>query len=82
MDMSKSRTYTHEFLAMWREKCHWIDESHQVGHEPSKEWWDGSKAREWSNFFDPNSEYELPVLCPDSDCGAICRTFLASSVGY
>ncbi|KAL3683154.1 hypothetical protein R1sor_001176 [Riccia sorocarpa] len=64
----RSRSFCHEMLTMWRSRSRWM-----IGSEPSataplptypiKDWWDGTRAKELSWFWDPAVEYELPVVC-------------------
>ena len=56
------RSICHELLAMWRERETWLH-SHVNSRKVYKEWWHGSRAAELAYFWDPEREYELPVLC-------------------
>jgi len=60
--------------ARWREKEHWLINTAHI-HASRKEQWDGSHFTELSWFWDPQSEWTLPVLCPF--CNAvICATIV------
>ncbi|KAL3696395.1 hypothetical protein R1sor_010471 [Riccia sorocarpa] len=65
----KSRTFCHEMLTMWRARQKWLPRvTDTCSSEPSptfpiKEWWDGSRIKEISWFWNPTVEFELPVIC-------------------
>ncbi|KAL3690508.1 hypothetical protein R1sor_016817 [Riccia sorocarpa] len=65
--LCKSRSYCHAMLSMWRARAKWlVPRSPEVELAPSfpiKEWWDGTKAKEISWFWDPNCQFELPIYC-------------------
>lgn len=72
-----SRSVCHEMLTMWREQARWLHPrttvGGTVGDESVQEWWDGSKAKEISWFWDPSATFELPVLC--RECYNCYQTF-------
>ncbi|KAL3686430.1 hypothetical protein R1sor_009004 [Riccia sorocarpa] len=61
----RSRSFCHSMLAMWRAKHKWFrhDETELAPSFPIKDWWDGSKAKEISWFWDSDISWELPVIC-------------------
>lgn len=71
--MCQSRTLCHEFLTMWRHRTNWLNKELHDYPDSIKDFWDGSKVREWSNFWDPTKTYELPVIC--SYCQKAYATF-------
>ncbi|KAL3692486.1 hypothetical protein R1sor_006137 [Riccia sorocarpa] len=60
-----SQSFCHSMLAMWRAKHKWFrhDETELAPSFPIKDWWDGSKAKEISWFWDSDISWELPVVC-------------------
>lgn len=73
--LSKSRTICHKFLRMWRNKERWLGK-HQMEHpDHINEFWDGKKCRETQTFWNPNSSFELPVICEQSFCKKAYTTF-------
>ncbi|KAL3701819.1 hypothetical protein R1sor_019841 [Riccia sorocarpa] len=61
----RSRTYCHAMLSMWRAKHRWfqLEETELAPTFPIKDWWDGTKAKEVSWFWDSETTWELPVAC-------------------
>ncbi|KAL3696704.1 hypothetical protein R1sor_010780 [Riccia sorocarpa] len=61
----RSRSFCHSMLAMWRAKHKWFrhDETELAPSFPIKDWWDGSKTKEISWFWDSDISWELPVVC-------------------
>lgn len=56
----------HKLLAHWREKEHWLNRNE--GWHTKKELWDGERFAELSWFWDPNTEWCLPVRCQYPGC--------------
>ncbi|KAL3682715.1 hypothetical protein R1sor_000737 [Riccia sorocarpa] len=75
----RSRTYCHSMLSMWRAKHRWFmpDETavNVVPTFPIKDWWDGTKAKEISWFWDSGKTWELPVVC--AACQEVYQAFPA-----
>lgn len=59
--------------AHWKERNHWLPPERKDGWgwSPKKEFWDGTRFAELAYFWDPNSEWILPLRCPENDCTAI-----------
>ena len=57
-----SATFCQKMTAHLKEKDHWINEQNIC--DVKKELWDGSRFSELSWFWDPLSEWTLPVQCP------------------
>lgn len=66
--VTKSRTLCYELLKMWRNKERWLGKDLKEHPEQIYEFWDGEKCRATQQFWDPNSFYELPVVCEKSYC--------------
>ncbi|KAL3686596.1 hypothetical protein R1sor_009170 [Riccia sorocarpa] len=75
----RSRTYCHSMLSMWRAKHRWFmpDEMavNVVPTFPIKEWWDGTKEKDISWFWDSGKTWELPVVC--AACQEVYQAFPA-----
>ncbi|KAL3689960.1 hypothetical protein R1sor_016269 [Riccia sorocarpa] len=71
----RSRTYCLAMLSMWRAKHRWfhLEETELAPTFPIKDWWDGTKAKEVSWFWDSEATWELPVAC--SLCLEVYQTF-------
>lgn len=78
--MTKSRTFCHEFLSMWFNKDKWLNTEVNYAPEYIYDFWDGQKCRDYREFWDPNSTYELPVICDQPYCKKIYRAFPRSHV--
>lgn len=61
--MCSSRTVCHDLQTMWREKDRWFRENPNSAPDVYREWWDGYRAKHVSYFWDPDSEFQLPVVC-------------------
>ena len=59
----------YKLLSHWREKEHWLNRN--KGWHVKKELWDGERFAELSWFWDPNTEYCLPVRCQYPGCNNI-----------
>ena len=59
----------YKLLSHWREKEHWLNRNE--GWHVKKELWDGKRFAELSWFWDPNTEYCLPVRCQYPGCNNI-----------
>ena len=59
--------------AHWKEKSHWMPRVRQEewGWEPKKEFWDGTRFAQLAYFWDPDTEWTLPVRCPVNGCGYV-----------
>lgn len=66
--LTKSRTICHELMRMWRNKERWLGKDLQEHPEHIYDFWDGEKCRATQEFWDPNSVYELPVICESYYC--------------
>lgn len=73
--LMRCNSIVHDFLRMWRERRNWQGLPPMENPHVINEWWDGNKAREWSNFFDSNAIYELPQVCPNAKCKSAFRAF-------
>ncbi|KAL3681159.1 hypothetical protein R1sor_024115 [Riccia sorocarpa] len=75
----RSRTYCHSMLSMWRAKHRWFmpDKTavNVVPTFPIKDWWDDTKAKEISWFWDSGKTWELPVVC--AACQEVYQAFPA-----
>ena len=56
----------YKLLSHWREKEHWLNRNE--GWHTKKELWDGKRFAELSWFWDPNTEWCLPVRCQYPGC--------------
>lgn len=59
----------YKLLSHWREKEHWLNRNE--GWHTKKELWDGDRFAELSWFWDPNTEWCLPVRCCYPGCNNI-----------
>lgn len=66
--MCLSRTMCHEFWEFWRHKEAWEGRSVDFIPNKFKEFWDGSKVREYAPFWDPRLDWEVPIVCPNPTC--------------
>jgi hypothetical protein len=55
-----------KMTAHWKEKEHWFRRTE--GWPLKKEVWDGDRFADLSWFFDPESEWCLPVRCTTANC--------------
>ncbi|MCO5591538.1 hypothetical protein L7F22_045524 [Adiantum nelumboides] len=65
--LTRSQSICHEFLEMWRNKKRWLDNSCISEDTKIHEFWDGTKCKNFEDFWNPNSHFELPVICPNSE---------------
>ena len=59
--------------AHWKEKSHWLPRVRQEKWDwaPKKEFWDGTCFAQLAYFWDPETEWTLPVRCPVNGCGCV-----------
>ncbi|MCO5560550.1 hypothetical protein L7F22_014165 [Adiantum nelumboides] len=75
--ISTSRSVCHELLTMWRHRERWLDtEGTYVVPTEIHEFWDGAKCREFQDFWNPTSSFELPVIC--EHCGYAYKAWPSS----
>lgn len=74
----KSKTNCHDLLNMWRRKERWLGEEINAQPDSICEFWDGSKCREVQDFWNPNAEYELPMVCGNPKCNKVYTTYPTS----
>lgn len=70
-----SRSLCHENLALWRNRDAWKDLPSDFEPATIKEFWDGSKFKEYASFWDPQMEWEVPIVCPNPTCKRTFRAF-------
>ena len=70
---SSSPSMCQRMTAHWKEKSHWMPVERQEGWgwEPKKEFWDGTRFAQLAYFWDPETEWTLPVRCPVNGCGYV-----------
>ncbi|MCO5609473.1 hypothetical protein L7F22_063700 [Adiantum nelumboides] len=73
--LTRSQSICHEFLEMWRNKKWWLDNSCISEDTKIHEFWDGTKCKNFEDFWNPNSHFELPVICPNSECKQAYRAW-------
>jgi len=73
--MCLSRTLCYENLALWRSKQTWRGLPVNFTPASIKEFWDGSKFKEYAPFWDPKMEWELPIICANPMCKHSFRAF-------
>ncbi|MCO5587093.1 hypothetical protein L7F22_041039 [Adiantum nelumboides] len=73
--LTRSQSICHEFLEMWRNKKRWLDNSCISEDTKIHEFWDGTKCKNFEDFWNPNSHFELPVICPNSECKQAYRAW-------
>lgn len=61
--LSGGEVQLNKFLKMWRHKENWLPESSRGSDARVKEFWDGSKVREFQEFWNPMGYFELPIIC-------------------
>ena len=68
-----SQKMCEKISAHWKEKEHWLSEENREnwGYPLKKEIWDGKQFARLQYFWNPNSEWILPVACPVDGCGRI-----------
>lgn len=71
----RSRTICHNFLTLWRNKEVWRGHPKEFISDSIKDFWDGSKFREYQEFWDPESSWEGPQVCPMPHCKRTYRAF-------
>ncbi|MCO5591175.1 hypothetical protein L7F22_045156 [Adiantum nelumboides] len=73
--LCQSEVYCHDFLTMWRDKDKWLGK--QVSDYPKRihEVWHGEKVRLYQEFWDPDSFWQAPVVCPNVNCKMAYRAF-------
>ena len=78
--LTKSHSLCLDLLTMWHNKKRWLGKQQNEQLEYVNEFWDGTKCREYQQFWDPNSAYELPIICKQSHCKKAYRAFPNSQV--
>ncbi|MCO5609470.1 hypothetical protein L7F22_063697 [Adiantum nelumboides] len=73
--LTRSQSICHEFLEMRRNKKRWLDNSCISEDTKIHEFWDGTKCKNFEDFWNPNSHFELPVICPNSECKQAYRAW-------
>jgi hypothetical protein len=62
-------------LMTWRVKDRWLGKDPKVLPKIIKEHFDASKFREHHAFWNPEGEWEAPVICPNSKCSHFFQAF-------
>jgi len=70
-----SRTLCHDFLEFWRNEDAWKGLPEDFMPRRIQEFWDGSKVREYAAFWDPQLEWEVPIVCPNPMCKRSFQAF-------
>ncbi|MCO5605605.1 hypothetical protein L7F22_059788 [Adiantum nelumboides] len=73
--LTRSQSICHKFLEMWRNKKRWLDNSCISEDTKIHEFWDGTKCKNFEDFWNPNSHFELPLICPNSECKQAYRAW-------
>ena len=71
--MCRSRSMCHKLLHVWRNKDKWLGKDIDWVPEKIEEHYDGSKFRECQAFWDPEKEWETPVICQNTNCSHLFR---------
>ncbi len=59
----------------WKTKDRWLGKDPKVLAEVIKEHFDGSKFCEYQTFWNPEGEWEAPVICHSNKCSHSFQTF-------
>ncbi|MCO5577982.1 hypothetical protein L7F22_031820 [Adiantum nelumboides] len=73
--LCKSETLCYDFLRMWRSKERWINQPPSAYPDHINEYWDGEKIRIYQDFWNPDKEWEAPIICEDPKCLRAHRAF-------
>jgi len=73
--LCRSKSICERMLMTWKAKDRWLGKDPKVLEKVIKEHFDGSKFREYQAFWNPEGEWEAPVICPSSKCSHFFQTF-------
>lgn len=73
--LCKSEAICWDFLKMWRAKDRWLNKTTNEQPEFIDEFWDGEKTRLYQDFWNPQKEWELPIVCRNPNCQRAHTTF-------
>ncbi|MCO5555122.1 hypothetical protein L7F22_008663 [Adiantum nelumboides] len=79
--LCKSEAICWDFLRMWRARDRWLDKTVNEQPEFIDEFWDVEKTRMYQNFWNPQKEWEPPILCSNPNCRRAHRAFPPELIG-
>ena len=74
-----TKTVCFKLLHSWRNRVRWLGRDVSFVSEKIEENFDGSKFREIQDFFNPETEWEAPVICQNPECRHAYRAFPSKS---
>ena len=74
-----TKTVCFKLLHSWRNRVCWLGRDVSFVSEKIEENFDGSKFREIQDFFNPEIEWEAPVICQNPECRHAYRAFPSKS---
>lgn len=60
----ESKSLCYKMLTIWRNRHDWLTTT--AAPQKIKHFWDGEKVREYQDFWNPRSQWELPITCPNN----------------
>ena len=72
-NIMRSKLYSEKMLSLWKNKDRWLGKSVNDVPISIKDFWDGEKLRIYQNWWNPECEWELRVLC--QNCGMAYSSF-------
>ncbi len=73
--LCRSKSICEKMLMTWKAKDRWLGKDPKVLPEVIKEHFDGSKFCKYQAFWNPEGEWEAPVICPNNKCSHSFRAF-------
>ncbi len=73
--LCNSSSHCFESLELWHQWGRWLGKTPSFQSKNIFEFWDGIKMRAYEAFWDPNAQWELPVICTNNNCKSIYRAF-------
>ena len=62
-NIMRSKLYSEKMLSLWKNKDCWMGKSVDDVLASTKDFWDGEKLRIYQDWWNPDCEWELPILC-------------------
>jgi hypothetical protein len=62
-NIMRSKSYCEKMLSLWKDKDRWMGKSVEDIPDSIKDFWDREKRRIYQDWWNPEREWELPVLC-------------------
>ena len=69
----ESKSLCYKMLTIWRNRHDWLTTT--AAPQKIKHFWDGEKVREYQDFWNPRSQWELPITCPNDKCRMLYCSF-------